>query len=780
MDRRLTYRVIGRPYPRFDAADKVRGATRYAADWQLPGMLAGAILRSVHASARIRRLDAARARALPGVAAVLTAADIPRNAVVEDPTGLGLIRFPTPVLAEARVRYQGEPIALVAAASPEQAQAALEAIEVEYEPLPGVFDLEPAMAPGAPRVHDDRDRNLLIHWRLRRGDVAEGFARAAVIVERTYRSQRVDHAYLEPEAGTAWTDTQGVITIRSSSQVIEHFREIAEMLGLPHNRVRVTAPFLGGGFGGKEDMTVEPHLALLAWKTGQPVRMVWSRYESLLARPKRHPFIMRYKTAADRDGRLLAQEIHLLGDAGPYPLLSPRVLFAALVVGAGPYRVPHVSIDAKAVLTNNVPSSAMRGFGAMQVTFAYESQMDALAERLDLSPVELRTRNFLAKGDRLPTGEAVETHVALPELVQRATAALGERQPPSGPSARVGRGVSCNIQPYGRTVWFRDRAGAWLGLEADGSLVIRSGVPDLGGGQAASLAQIASEILGVSLDRVAVHFGDSALTPLAGGTFATRQLYMSGNAVLQGARELRAQVAPVAAALLEASEADLEFAADHVAVGGSPQRRVALARVVAECGRRGVPVAHLATFHAEQAPPVDLETGQGRTFPDFTYGCHAVDVAVDIETGAVRLLKYAACHDVGQAINPQSVEGQIQGGAVMGIGQALTEEVVLDNGNSLSALFANYLIPTALDLPDLQPVVVQSGEGKGPFNARGIGEPPTGPPPAAIASAIQDAVGVRLTERPMTPERVLRALDARGRRDENAQEAPRETGEGRR
>ncbi|HEV2359465.1 MAG TPA: xanthine dehydrogenase family protein molybdopterin-binding subunit [bacterium] len=743
--------------------DKVQGITRYAADWHLPGMLAGRILRSIHAAARIRRLDTSGARSLPGVAAVLTADDVPHNAVDEDPTGLGLLRFATPVLAAGRVRYQGEPVAIVAAASEAQAQAALEAIDVDYEPLPGVFEAGAALRPDAPLVHDDREHNLLIHWKLRRGDVAEGFRQADVIVERTYRTQRVDHAYLEPEAGVAWTDTHGVINIRSSSQVIEHFREIAEMLGLPHNRVRVVAPFVGGGFGGKEDMTVEPYAALLAWKTGRPVRMIWSRHDSLLARPKRHPFTMRYKSGARRDGRLTAHEIELIADAGPYPLLSPRVLFAALVAGAGPYRVPHVRIDAKAAFTNNVPSSAMRGFGAMQVTFAYESQMDALAERLGLPREEIRARNFLKKGDRLPTGEAVETHVALPDLVRRATAALGERSRPSGPSARVGRGFSCNIQPYGRTVWFRDRSGAWLGFEADGSLVIRSGVPDLGGGQTAALAQIASEILGASLDRVTVHFGDSALTPLAGGTFATRQLYMSGNAVLRTARELRALVAPVAAALLEASEADLDFADDHVGVAGSAQRRVTLAQVIAECGRRGVPTSHLATFHAEHSPPVDLETGQGRTFPDYTFGCHAVEAEVDAETGAVRVLKYAACHDVGRAINPQSVEGQIQGGAAMGIGQALTEEVAVENGNNLTTLFAAYLIPTALDLPDVQALVVQSGEGKGPFGARGIGEPPTGPPPAAVASAIEDAVGVRLRELPMTPERVLVAMDARDR-----------------
>ena len=759
------YRVVGKPLPRFDVADKVQGTTLYAADWRLPGMLAGRILRAVYPSARIRRISVENARALPGVAAVLTADDVPQNALHEDPTGLGLFSFATPVLAAGRVRYQGEPLALVAAESEVLAQAALEAIEVEYEPLPGVFDAAAALAPDAARVHPDRE-NLLIHWKLRQGDVEGAFRRADAIVERTYRTQRVDHAALEPEAAVAWVDGDGVVTIRAATQVIEHFREIAEILRLPHNKVRVQAPFLGGGFGGKEDMTAEPYTALLAWKTRRPVRMMWTRQESLLARPKRHPFTMSYKTGATRDGRLVAQEITLLADAGPYPLLSPRVVFAALVVGCGPYRVPHVRIDARAVFTNNVPTSAMRGFGAMQVTFAYESQMDLLAERLGLSALEIRSRNFLQKGDRLPTGEALETEAALPQIAARAMDALGERSRPSAPSGRVGRGIACNIQPYGRTVWFRDRAQAWIGFEGDGSLVVRAGVTDLGGGQAASLAQIAAEVLGVSPDRIAVHIGDSALTPLAGGTFATRQLYMSGNAALKAARELRAIMIPIAASLLEAAEADVQFADDRAGVIGAPERTIALARVVAECARRGVPTAHLSGFHGEHAPPIDLDTGQGKTFPDYTFGCHAVEVEVDPDTGGVRVLKLAACHDVGRAINPQSVEGQIQGGAVMGAGQALMEEVAVDAGINLTTLFAGYLIPTAMDVPDVRPLVVESGEGKGPFSARGIGEPPTGPPPAAVAAAIQDAVGVRLLELPMTPERVFDAVRARATRPE--------------
>lgn len=756
-----SYRIIGRPLPRFDVVDKVRGNTLYAADWTLPGMLEGRVLRAPFAPAKIRAIDTSRARRLPGVVAVLTAWDVPNNFQEEDPTGLGLVRFATPVLAQDRVLYQGEPVAVVAAETPERADEALECIDVEYEPMVGVFDVEEALNPDAPRVHPDFPTgNLLVRWATRQGDPEAAFAEAAVVVERTYRTQWVDHAYLEPEAGVAWVDSNGVLVIRSSTQVVEHFREIARILGLPQNLVRVVAPFLGGGFGGKEDMTVEPYVALLAWKTGRPVRMVWRRQESLLARPKRHPFIMRYRTAASRDGLLLAHQIRLLADAGPYPLLSPRVVFAAFVTAAGPYRVPALDLEAVAVFTNNVPTSAMRGFGAMQVVFAYESQMDLLAEALGMDRLEIRRRNVLHKGDRLATtGEEVETVVALPEATERVLAALGEPSKPSKPWCRVGRGFAWNMQPYGRARWFQDQGSAWVGFEEDGTLVVRAGVPDVGGGQAAALARIAAEVLGISPERVVVHFGDSALTPLTGGTFATRQLYISGNAVLKASRELKEQISPVAADLLEAREEDLDFADNGVSVVGAPDRRVGFDRVVAECRRRGVPTWRLSTFEAEAAP-FDPTTGRGKTFPDFTYGCHGIEVEVDTETGQVRVLKAVACHDVGRAINPQSVEGQIQGGAAMGLGQALMEEVVLQGGQNLTTLFAHYEMPTAADLPDISPIVLESGEGKGPFNARGVGEPPIGPPLGAIPSAVYDAVGVRIYELPLTPERVLRAIQA--------------------
>jgi CO/xanthine dehydrogenase Mo-binding subunit len=761
------YRVVGRSPAHHDFVDKVKGALLYAADWRLPGMLHGRIVRSQLPSARITGIDVSAARALPGVVAVLTAADVPSNSIVEMASGgLAELEVSMPVLATDRVRYLGEPVALVAAATQQIAAEAAELVSVDYEELPGVFDPESARADGAPRVHEVG--NTLVSWQIRCGDAAAALAAADVVVEGEYRSQHVEHAYLEPEAGVGWVEN-GVLTLRVSTQVIEHAVTIARILRVPQSKVRVIAAYMGGGFGGKEDMTVEPYLALLVWHTRRPVRMIWDRQESLVGSTKRHPFIMRYRTGANSDGTLTAQQVEILGDAGAYPNLSPRVLFAAAACACGPYRVPNASITSSAVFTNNVPSSAFRGFGAMQIVLGYESQMDELAARLRMSRTELRERNFLAKGDLLPSGERVGTCVEVGPTMHRAVALLGEPPAPSGPGKVTGRGIGCNRHPYGRAIWFRDKAAAWLSLQADGTLLIRCGVTDLGAGQAASLCQIAAEVLGAPLDDISIYIGDSALNPPAGGTFATRQLYMSGNAVLQAARELRDRMAPVAADLLGVPPGELEFAAGRVRPAGAGAApgggdgggvSVTLAELAAACEQRSVSTAHLSTWRGE-AGSFDPRTGQGDTFPDYTYGTHAADVEVDTETGQVRVLRYAACHDVGRAINPMRVEGQIQGGAMQGLGYALTEDMGIDDGYVQAGLFANYLIPNAQDFPDVLVGIIESGEGKGPLGARGIGEPPIGNVAATIASAIQDAIGVRPAQLPMTPERVLALIDLR-------------------
>lgn len=756
-EREKDFRVVGRSPAHHDFVNKVRGTLLYAADWSLPGMIHGRLVRADRAPARIAGIDTTAAERLEGVVCVLTAKDVPYNAIVEHASGgLGEVIVEQPVLAGDRVRYVGEPVAIVAAADPETAAEAADLVEVTYEPLPGVFSAEDALKPDAPRVHDESEDNVLINWHFLRGDVDAAFADADVVIENTYRSQHVDHAYLETEAGVGWIEND-VVTLRVSTQVVEHAAEVAAILGLPQSQVRVIASYMGGGFGGKEDMTVEPYIALLVWRTRRPVRMIWSRQESIQASTKRHPFTMRYRTAATKDGVITGIETDIIGDAGAYPNLSARVLFAGGALSIGPYRIPAVRVRSRAVFTNNVPSSAFRGFGAMQVTFPYESQMDALAKELGMGREEVRDLNHIQKGDLTAAGEPVTTAVLVRETRERALEMLGEPSRPGGPGKVIGRGFASGMQPYGRSIWFRDQAAAWVTLQADGTLLIRSGVTDLGAGQAASLCQIASEILGVPLADISVYIGDTALTPPAGGTFATRQLYMSGNAILRAARKLRDQLAPVAAKELGVPEDALVWA-DGMVHAASGETGISLPELVRAAGTARVDTSVLNTFHARTGE-FDPEAGQGHTFPDYTFGTHAAEVEVDIDTGDVRVLKYAACHDVGRAINPVRVQGQIIGGAAQGLGYALTEDCVAEDGQPMSSLFADYLIPTAMDLPDISVAFLESGEGRGPLNARGIGEPPIGPPAATVASAIEDAIGVRPRHLPITAERVLDLLE---------------------
>jgi xanthine dehydrogenase molybdenum-binding subunit len=754
-------RVVHRPLARHDAAEKIAGTTRYAGDLAYAGMLHARLVRSVVPSARLVRRDVGRAVQVPGVVAVLLGEDVPNNEISVDVPGqtiaVGALKARMQILATDRVRFHGEPIALVVAEHEDALAEACEAVEVEYEDLPVVPDPETALADGAFPIHEGG--NLLAEWRIDRGDVEAAFAGADIVIEGTYRTQLVDHAYLEPEAGVGWYDDDGVMNLRVATQVVEHYRDVAKILGVPDAKVRVIAPYVGGGFGGKEDMTVEPYLAIAVARTGRPVRMQWTRNESLLARAKRHSNHMLYRTAARSDGTILAQDITIVSDAGAYAYLSALVLLYSSVHAGGPYRLEHARIRATTAYTNNPPTSAFRGFGGMQVVLGYESQMDELARRLGLDPGEVRKRNALRRGDRLPVGQEIITEVQLAETIDAVRERAGERPRPSGPRKAVGRAIASNLQSYGRLVWLNDSAAAWIGFQMDGSLTVRCGVPDIGGGQASSLAQIASEILAVDMDRISVHFGDSALTPLAGTTTATRQLLMSGNATYEAAVMLRDRLlGAVASERGEPPEA-LSMTPDGVAApGGSTDLPTALKI----CRRRNVPIEALGTFFGPKGKEVTRDLDGDRLFPDFTFGTHLADVEVDLDTGQVRVLRYLAAHDVGRAINPLSVEGQIAGAVVQGIGQALLEDVVVQEGVNLTGGFFQYLIPTAMDVPDIEAIVLESGEGLGPFGARGIGEPPIGPPLAAITSAIADAVGARPTILPVTPERVLEAVE-RGR-----------------
>ncbi|MBS1678242.1 MAG: xanthine dehydrogenase family protein [Actinobacteria bacterium] len=755
-------RVVGRELVRHDAVEKVTGRTRYAADVEQPRRLHAALRRSDVAHGRLRRVDVTPALAVPGVVGAYTAADVPNNVlwapVPGQLPGTGAERSRANMLAEDVVRFDGEPIALVAAETEDAAAAGVEAVVVEIDPLPVLDDPLRSLDEDVPVLHEGG--NLLASWEFEEGDVDAALVGAAAVVDRTHRCQAVDHAYLETEAGTAWIDADGVVVVRASTQVVEHHRTLARFLGVEDNRVRVIAPYVGGGFGGKEDLTVEPYLAFVAHRTRRPVRMTWSRQESLRARAKRHPAVMHYVTAADAGGRLVAQDIDLVLDGGAYAQLSAAVLLWSAMSSMGPYRCANVRVRARVVYTNNTPSSAMRGFGAQQVAFAYENQMDALAAALGIDPLALRRRNFIEAGDTLATGQVIPTHVALPELTAAVEERLGELPQPSGPARKVGRGYACNLQSYGFNVWMGDWSSAWVGLEADGGLTIRIGVPDIGAGQASSLVQIAAEVVGVEPERIVIHIGDSTLTPLTGRTSSSRQLYMSGNAVLEAAERLADDLRGVAAMVLEVDADAVELAAGEARAG---EDALPLAAAYAACIARSVPVQQLATFHAPTGPRWEARPDwRGRIVPDFAYSCHGVEVEVDTETGRVQILRYVAAHDVGRAINPQSVRGQIEGGATMGIGQALYERVVFEDARNVTRKLANYLVPTAVEAPEIETIVLESGEGLGPFHSRGVGEPPVSPPAPAIAAALRDATGATFTATPFAPERVLATLAAHG------------------
>jgi len=485
---------------------------------------------------------------------------------------------------------------------------------------------------------------------------------------------------------------------------------------------------------------------------------VWTRQESLLSRAKRHPYRLRYRTGAAANGEIVAQQIELLADAGAYAYLSALVLLYSTVTAAGPYRIPAVEVDARVAYTNNPPTSAMRGFGAMQTVFGYESQMDRLARALGLSPLEIRRVNALRRGDALPVGQVIETHVALPELIDRAWAGLGEPPRPRAPHLKIGRGVACNLQPYGRIVWLHDWSSAWVGFEMDGSLVVRCGCPDVGGGQASSLCQIAAEVLGVPLERVSVHIADSALTPLAGTTTASRQLYMSGNAVLKASRELRDQLLVAAARLLDTDAATLEMI--DAAVHASDGRSLTLVALLRACARLGVPRSHLGVYHAPAGEPVDLEKGSGKIFPDYTFGCHAAEVEVDTWTGHVRITRYVAAHDSGTILNRLTAESQIKGGVVQGIGMAFSEELLIDKVTAIpiNPNYRDAKVPTHLETPEVEVIFVEHYDPYGVFGGKVVGEPPITAAVATIANAIFNATGKRFKELPITPDKIVRAV----------------------
>jgi CO/xanthine dehydrogenase Mo-binding subunit len=756
--------VVGQPVARVDGVDKVTGRLKYSADLRVEDMLHTKVLRAAHPHARLLGIDTAAAKAAPGVVAVLTAEDVPgRNA-------FGIIRKDQPVLAEGKVRYLGEVVAAVFGETEAAAEAALALIRVEYEPLPVIQNPQEALAEGAVPIHEGG--NLTCHIPIRKGDVEKGFAEADVIVEGAYYTPTVEHAYLEPEAGLAIPGEDGSVTVHVGSQSSIHDQEdIAAALDLPLDKVRVVHMPMGGGFGGKEDITVQIIAALGAAKTGRPVRFAWTREESLLASGKRHAEWLHYRTGATREGRLVAAEVEIYGDGGAYASATDAVLFRSAAFSCGPYNVPNVKVDVYGAFTNNPHGSAFRGFGNPQATFAAEIQMDRLAEALGMDPVAFRLKNILDAGDMTITGQILVHSVgarATMEAVHEAVAKSG--LPEAAPGKRVGVGYAASYKNVGLGSGMEDGAGAHLILQPNGDVLLRQGAMDMGQGSDTAMAQIAAQTLGVPFNRIRLHVGDTAQDPSGWMTTASRQTFVTGNAVYQAATELKSDLCAAVATELDlpAEAVTLRGGAFYLVDGG--ERLRLLDEVAAQAAEEGKTLEREVFYVAPRTYPVpdyiDSIPGPGQAPEEtqlhfaYCFGAQAVIVSVDTQTDRVEVLKVISASDVGEPINPQGIKGQIEGGIVMGLGYGLSEEFRLEGGRPVSTSYGRLGLPRATDMPEMLSISISNAHPEGPYGAKGMGELPMSPTAAAIANAINDAIGVRVYSLPITPAKIAAAREA--------------------
>ncbi|MEG1525000.1 MAG: xanthine dehydrogenase family protein molybdopterin-binding subunit [Clostridia bacterium] len=759
------FTLVGNAVPRHDAWAKAKGEQLYSDDWTMPKMLYGKVLRSKYAAAILKGIDTSKAKALPGVHAVLTATDVLHN---EDISKFGQMRDVGggfeglyKVLATGKIRSKSEAIALVAAETEEIAEEACKLIAVDYEPQEGVFDPREAIKDNAYLVSSEDESNVIMRTQVQDGDIEKAWAQCEVIVEGDYLTSPHEHAYLETEGGMGWLDENGVITLRVGVQVLEHFRTVAKIMGLQHTKVRNMGVPMGGGFGGKEDITVETYLALLINATRRPVKMVWSREESIETHAKRHPEYLHYKTGATKDGKIIAQEVSIVMDGGSYTYLTPWVQMYSTYAAAGPYVIPNVHIKSVSAFTNNTFSSANRGFGGPQVNFAHERQMDQIADKLGISPLELRRRNIMHNGDKLPTGFIPQGHIALEELLDKVDKSLNKIPKPERlPDGRkVGRAIAIGHMVYGRLTFMHDSSRVSIRLELDGSVTVRAGVPDLGGGQGSVIAQIVAEELGLPITDVHPFIMDTHLTPLCGTTTATRQLYMSGNAALKAANVMKDRLLDTASGILGYTKENLTFGGRKIYLINDPRVNITFASAVANLSNDGGELETIAQFNAPATEVPDLTDIKGQLNPDMTYTCHGVEVAVDEETGQFEILRMIAGIDAGKMINKNSCEGQVEGGCVYHGLWATHEDLQWRNGITKANSFSTYLIPTSVDVPDVETVILESGGGLGPYNAKGIGEPSDNSIAPALINAIRDAIGtdLNLNQMPITYEKIMLA-----------------------
>jgi xanthine dehydrogenase molybdenum-binding subunit len=761
-----SFDVVGKSTPKRDGPDKVTGRTRYLHDLELPRLLHGRILRAPMPHARIVRIDASRARALPGVVAVLTGEDV-------EPRPFGFAKDQV-ALKRGKVRCIRDEVAAVAAETPEIAEAALELIDADYAPLPAVFDPRAALEPGAPIVHEERGTNAHhLRFRFAHGDVDRAFAGAAAVVEDTYRLSFVTPACLGTMAAIADWEPSGALTMWSTTQVpFLYQRDLGEALGIGGDRVRVLQPPVGGNFGRGLDLyPIDVIAALLARAARRPVKIAFERLEEFIACPTREPCTIWLRTAADRDGRLLARDAHVTIDAGAYTSWGATTPYVMLSTVAGLYRVPSVRFDTTIVYTNNPYSGSMRGYGNPESTFAVEAQMDDLADRLGIDRLELRRLNVSKPGDVNPQG-FVLTSFAMRECLDAAAEEIAKSPPPPVPGWKRGVGYAGMFHVGGGARIYRsDGCGAIVKLDDFGKVTLITGASEIGQGSETVLAMIVAETLGVPLERVDVVNSDTSVRPWDVGTHASRTTFVAGNAARLAAEKVKAQLCEMAAAQFGEPAGALAVQGGWVFVKRDPPRRLQY-EAVARAGhfRGGGRVLVAEAFYDPPTTMLDKDL-QGNVSAAYTSAFQAALVDVDPDTGRVAVRRVVSAHDVGRALNPAAAEGQVHGGIHMGLGYALSEKLVVEQGQVLSQTFMDYAVLKADDMPEIVVRLIESVDAEGPFGAKGLGESGVIPVAAAVRNAIKDAIGARFSELPITPERV-RACIQRSATRAPRQESP--------
>ena len=768
---------VGVNVPRADGPAKIRGAAQYAADIELSGMLYVKALRSTYPHARLLRVDASKAEKLAGVVAVLTREDLQgKNAF------FGPVVKDQPVLAIDRVRYVGEVIAAVAAEARDIAEEALDLIDVEYDPLPAVYDPIEAMRPEAPVLHADRNKarsfpaksgfrllaegNVLSSYHVEEGDVAIGFTESDEIFQDVYTSPKIQHAHIEPHATVAHWEPSGKLVLYTSTQTPSSIRaQLAELLALPQSKVRVIVPFVGGGYGAKTHPRLEPLAAMLARKARRPLQWVLTR-EEVFATAHCQASVVKIKTGVKKDGTIVARQVEAVYDIGAYALTSTNTGRNGGEVSAGPYRIKHQNLTTYCVYTNSPPTGPYRGFGVPQVCWAYESQMDDIARRLGIDPLDLRLKNLLHEGEVFVTGDNLVS-VGISECVKRAAEAVEwqgtAEQAPRALAGKVrGKGLAVMI----KTTMTPSNSSALVRLNVDGSAVLLTSSVEMGQGTLTSLAQIVAEELGVAVENVTVTFPDTDVTPFDQSTSSSRTVFTMGGAMRQAAHQIREQLLDIGSKILEANPEDLQLVDGFLEVKGVPGKRRSIPQLFQ--ARYGAAVGNMVGNYDNQTTGgLDRATGKGKGSAFHFLSACAAEVEIDTETGKISVQQIVSAVDVGKAINPRQCHMQNEGSMIMSLGAALFEEMVFDNGQPINSTSLEYMPASMEDHPrQFQSVLVETPHPEGPFGAKGVGEAGLGPVEPAIGNAVANALnGMRFKELPLRPDRVLAAVHAmRGRR----------------